>query len=101
MVLKCIFSAPYGKRRDLIESLRNLSPLSQDVLRKDVYTTYMDEEGRTSITILYEFDEFRLKEVSPKILKQIDAFRGIPGFTFTTQVWSDTDRAIRSMAGVA
>ena len=99
MVLKCIFSSPYGMKRRLIEGLKKMPPLTEGVVQKGFYTSDMDKEGRTSITILYEFEESRLMEVSRKIFGQKDAFSGVTGLGFSAQLWTDTNKALNSIPG--
>jgi len=101
MVLKCTFSASHGRKEELIERLKSLPPLSKYIVRKGDYTKIVDEKTPRSITIFYEFEEFRLMEASREIFKQIDAFSDIPGFKFSSQVWAETNKAPKSMGETA
>ncbi len=100
MVLKCTFSTPHGRKKELTEHFLALPPLSKGIVRRGVYSANIGKERRASITVLYELDEFRLMEVAQEIFKQIDDFSDIPGFRFSSQVWTDTHDALRSMAEV-
>ena len=101
MVLKCTFSSPDRKKQALADCLRKLPPLSREVKRKSVYAAKMDKEGRTSIIVLYEFEEFRVMEVFREIFKQIDTFSGVPGFNFSAEICTDRTKDIKSMDEIA
>ncbi len=101
MILKCTFSTPHGRNQELTERLESLSPLSKYIVRKGVHTKSADGKSPESITIFYEFEESRLMEATREIFKQIDAFSDIPGFRFSSQVWTETLKAPKSMSETA
>ena len=99
MVLKCTFSSPCGMKRRLGEALKKMPPLPEAAVLKGSSTS--DREGRTSITVLYEFEESRLMEVSRKIFGRRDSFSEIDGFGLSVQLWTDADKAVSSIAEMA
>ncbi len=101
MVLKCTFSSSGGKKQTLADCFRNLPPLSKSVKKKIVSPANKDNEGRISIVILYEFEEFRLMEVFREIFKQIDRFSGVPGFNFSAEIYKDSNQALKSINEIA
>ncbi len=98
MVLKCAFCSPCGMKRNLIEGLRKMPSLPEGIIQRGVFTA--DKEGRTSIIILYEFEESRLMEISRKIFSQRGLFSEISGFELSVQLWSDMKRAQGSIAEI-
>jgi hypothetical protein len=99
MILKCTFSSPWGMKRRLMDGLKGMPPLAEAVVLKGFHTS--NKEGRTSITVLYEFEESRLMEVSRKIFGRRDSFSEIDGFGLSVQLWTDADNALSSIAEMA
>jgi hypothetical protein len=82
-----------------MDGLKGMPPLAEAVVLKGFHTS--NKEGRTSITVLYEFEESRLMEVSRKIFGRRDSFSEIDGFGLSVQLWTDADNALSSIAEMA
>jgi hypothetical protein len=99
MVLKCTFSFPNEKKQELIARVNMLPTLTDSVVQKSSTITHTDNEGRISITVLYEFEDARVMEVSREIFGQRDVFAGIPGFMFSAEFCRDGFDALKSVDG--
>jgi hypothetical protein len=85
MTAKCTFSIPLKSIRDYASQIAELPPLPEYITKRGPYID--DAVGASNQTItIYEFDESKYPEAWKNIFKQLDAFHGIPGFTFSAQV---------------
>ena len=87
MVIKCIFSIPPKSIKDYARQVMELPLLPEYITIRGPYTNDAVEVGNETIT-LYEFDDSRYAEAWKIIFKQLDAFHGITGFTFTAELLS-------------
>ncbi len=85
MVIKFTFSIPLKSIRDCASQIMALPPLPEYITKRGPYINDGSEASNEIITI-YEFDKSRFAEAYENISKQIDAFRGIPGFTFSAKL---------------
>ena len=85
MIIKCIFSIPVKSIRDYARQVMELPSLPEYITIRGPYINDAVGAGNQTIT-LYEFDEARSAEAWKSIFKQLDAFHGIPGFSFSAQV---------------
>jgi hypothetical protein len=85
MIIKCTFSIPLKSIRDYATQIAELPPLPEYITKRGPYID--DAIGASNQTItVYEFDESKYPEAWKNIFKQLDAFHGIPGFSFSAQV---------------
>jgi hypothetical protein len=87
MIIKCIFSMPSKSIRDYSRQALELAPLPAYITIRGPYINDSVGAGNQAIT-LYEFDESRFAEAWKSIFGQLDAFHGVPGFTFAAEVLS-------------
>jgi hypothetical protein len=97
MVIKFTFPCSLKKTLEFNKRLIALPPLPMYITRKGPYTNNAVDETERSIVLLFEFHESKLAEACRIIFKQMEEFYGIPGFSFSTQVWSETREALRSI----
>jgi hypothetical protein len=85
MIIKCTFSIPLKSIRDYGRQIAELPPLPEYISKRGPYID--DAVGASNQTItIYEFDESKFPEGWKNIFKQLDAFHGVPGFTFSAQI---------------
>ena len=96
MVIKGTVSCPPKSAKEYAKRVTNLLPLPEYITIKGPYTKSTSREGITAIT-LYEFEESRFAEASKHIFHSLGAFYGVPGFTFSTQVWLKAKDAYESI----
>ncbi len=101
MVLKCTFSFPIEKKQELIALINMLPTLSDSIVQTSSTITHTDNERRISITVLYEFEDDRVMEVSREIFGKRDVFARIPGFMFSAEFFRDHIEALKSMYGAS
>ena len=87
MIIKCTFSIPLKSIRDYATQIAELPPLPEYITKRGPYID--DAIGASNQTItVYEFDESKYPEGWKCIFKALDAFKGVPGFTFATEILS-------------
>ncbi len=85
MIIKCIFSIPLKSIRDYARQINELPSLPEYITVRGPYINDAVGAGNQTISI-YEFDESKFPEGWKSIFKQLDAFHGVPGFSFSAQV---------------
>jgi len=97
MVIK--FALPYSLKKtlDLTNHLKAFSTLPDYITPKGPYTNNAVDEAHRSIVLLFEFEDSRFAEACRSIFRQMEEFYLIPGFTFSTQVLTETKEAFRSI----
>jgi hypothetical protein len=96
MVIKGTFLYPPESEKAFTSCVKELPPLPEYVTVKGPFCLGVSGKRKKTIT-LYEFKESRFAEASKHIFKQLEAFRGVPGFTFSAQVWEETREALKSI----
>jgi hypothetical protein len=90
MVIKYTFSIPLESIRDCAKQVTELSSLPEFITLRGPYIN--DAVGaENQIIALYEFDKSKFPEALQNISKQLDAFQGIRGLTFSAQVAAKGD----------
>ena len=85
MLIKCTFSVPWERIRDYAGEVSGPSSLPACITKRGPYIE--DAAGAGSkIIIIYEFEKSKVAEVWETISKQLDIFRGIPGFALSAQI---------------
>ena len=97
MVIK--FALPYSlkKNLDLTRHFMAFSTLPDYITQRGPYTNNAVDEAYRSIVFLFEFEDSRFAEACRSIFRQMEDFYLIPGFTFSTQVLTETKEAFRSI----
>ena len=94
MVIKCTFSIPLEGIRDYASQIVDLPPLPEYITKRGPYIKENGGTGNQIITI-YEFDKSRLSEAWENISRQLDAFRGVPGFALSAHVLANGRKSKR------
>jgi len=85
MLIRCTFSVPLERIGDYAGGLPELSSLPAYITKRGPYIK--DAAGAGSkIIIIYEFEKSKVFEVWEMISKQLDTFRGIPGFALSAHI---------------
>ena len=92
MVIKCAFSITLEGIREQARKVIGLSPIPGYITKRGPYIKENGGAGDQIITI-YEFDESKLSEAWEIISKQLDAFRGVPGFTLSAHLLAKGKRS--------
>ena len=85
MVIKCTFSIPLEGIRDYARQIVDLPLLPEYITKRGPYIKENGGAANQIITI-YEFDKSKLSEAWENISRQLDEFRGVPGFTLSAHV---------------
>ena len=85
MVIKCTFSIPLQSIRDYARQITKLPALPEYITKRGPYINDVAEASNQIITI-YEFDKSMFAEACESISRQIDPFRGVPGFAFSAKL---------------
>lgn len=96
MVIKGTFFYPLESEKAFTRCVKELPPLPEYVTVKGPFILGAAGKGKKTVS-LYEFEESRFAEASKHIFKQLEAFRAVPGFTFSAQIWEETRAALRSI----
>jgi hypothetical protein len=99
MVLRCTFTFPDEKKKELMAFLETLPALADRIVQKSSSIAYRDDKGRFSIIVLYQFERPRVLEVSREVFRQRDFFAGVPGFKFSAEFCTDILEAFKGVAG--
>ena len=84
MTIKCTFSMPLERIKDYAGVLSDLAPLPAYIIKRGPFIK--DAGAGNKIIIIYEFEESKAVEVWETISKQLDRFRGIPGFALSAHI---------------
>jgi hypothetical protein len=85
MVIKCTISIPFKSIGDYAKQITALPPLPEYITKRGPYINDASDASNEIITI-YEFDKSKFAEAYENISKHINAFRGVPGFTFCAKL---------------
>ncbi len=86
MVLVCIISNPPESGEEMIKRSKQLPRLPEYIKTIGPYIDSTVAEGIKTLTI-YEFEDSKFAEASKRINNLLQAFIGVPGFTFSLEVW--------------
>ena len=86
MILISMIQNPPESAKEMVKRSMQLPRLPEFIKTKGPYINSVIGEGIKTLTI-YEFDDSRYVEASNHIFKLLGAFYGVPGFTFSVQVW--------------
>ena len=85
MMIRCTFSVPLERIKDYAREVSELSSLPEYITKRGPYIKEAAGAG-SKIIILYEFEKSKIVEVWETISKQLDTFRGIPGFALSAHI---------------
>jgi len=85
MLIRCTFSVPLERIRDYAREVSERSSLPAYITKRGPYIKNADGAG-SKIIIIYEFEKSKIVEVWETISKQLDTFRGIPGFALSAHI---------------
>jgi hypothetical protein len=85
MVIKFTISIPLKSIRDYARQITALPPLPEYITKRGPYINNASEANNEIITI-YEFDKSKFAEAYENISNHLDAFRGVPGFSFSAKL---------------
>ena len=71
--------------KDYARQIGELPPMPEYITIKGPHLNDAIGAGNQTITI-YEFDESKYPEAWKSIFRELDAFKGVPGFTFSTEI---------------
>jgi hypothetical protein len=86
MIYVSMISVPPESAREMVKRSMQLPPLPEYIKTKGPYVNSAVGEGLRALTI-YEFEDATFSEASQKIGKLMGAFYGVPGFTYSLEVW--------------
>ncbi len=95
MVLVSMISNPPESGREMIERSKQLPRLPEYIKTIGPYVSSSVEKGIKALTI-YEFEDSKFAEASKHINNLLRAFIGVPGFTFSLEVWIKAKDAYQS-----
>ena len=84
MVIQCTLSASLKSMRFDVGQFSQLPPLPEHITKRGPYINGNGVEDKVIIT--YEFDKSNLAEAWESIFRQLDVFRGVPGFGLSAQI---------------
>ncbi len=97
MVLISMSSNPPESGGEMIKRSKQLPRLPEYIKTIGPYFTSTVEEGIKALTI-YEFEDSKFAEASKHINNLFRTFIGVPGFTFSLEVWMRAKDAFESFA---
>jgi hypothetical protein len=92
MVIRLTFSIPLKRIKDYARSVTEMPPLP-DYLRKRGPFVDNGKDAANQIVMMYECEKSKLVEACKYIFKQLDAFHGVPGFTFSAYLLEERKEA--------
>ena len=95
MVLISISSNPPESGGEMIKRSKQLPRLPEYIKTIGPYISSTVREGIKTLTI-YEFEDSKFAEASKHINNLLQAFIGVPGFTFSLEVWIRAKDAYQS-----
>src|SRR5512139_3429246 len=95
MVLISMISNPPESGREMIKRSKQLPRLPEYIKTMGPYISSTVEEGIKTLTI-YEFEDSKFGEASKHINNLLQAFIGVPGFTFSLEIWIKAKDAYQS-----
>ena len=95
MVLISMISNPPESGKEMIKRSMQLPRLPEYIRTIGPYINSTVGEGIKTLTI-YEFEDSKFAEASKHINNLLQAFIGVPGFTFSLEVWIRAKNAYQS-----
>jgi|WetSurMetagenome_2_1015567.scaffolds.fasta_scaffold939210_1 hypothetical protein len=86
MILISMISVPPESAREMVKRSMQLPRLPEYIKTQGPLIHSAVGEGLRTI-VLYEFEDSKFTEASQQIGKLMGAFYGVPGFTYSLEVW--------------
>ena len=96
MVIIGILSYPPESAKEFGKRFLELPPLPAYITMKGPYAIPEVGAGMKAIAI-YEFDKSKLSEVYEVIAARYTKYFGVPGFTFSMNIWLEAKEAFKAM----
>jgi len=95
MVLISMMSNPPESGNEMMRRSKQLPRLPEYIRTIGPYISSTVGQGIKTLTI-YEFEDSKFAEASKRINSILQAFIGVPGFTFSVEVWIKAKDAYQS-----
>jgi hypothetical protein len=95
MIIISMISNPPESGKEMIKRSMQLPRLPEYIKTIGPFVRSAIGEGIKTLTI-YEFDDSKYPEASKHIYKLLGSFYGVPGFTFSLEVWLRAKEAYQS-----
>jgi hypothetical protein len=99
MVIILSLSYPPEQVKEVARRFRELPPAPSYVTIKGPYVSSEVGVG-IKTTSLYEYDQSKTKEAMEYVGSRAARFFGVPGFTYSSQIWLEVNEALK-MVGLA
>ncbi len=86
MILISTIQNPPESGKEMVRRSMQLPRLPEFIKTKGPYINSFVGEGFKTLTI-YEFEDSKFLEAAKHITKSLAAFQGVPGFTYSLEVW--------------
>jgi len=96
MVIISISSYPLESVKEIAKRLMQQSPLPAYITMKGPYANSEVGAGMKVIAI-FEFDKSKLSEAFEVITARYVKYHGVPGFTYSHNVWLETKEALKAI----
>ena len=94
MVIIGMLSFPSEASKETGKRFQGLGPLPEYITMMGPYISSTKEEGIQTI-VLYELEKSRLPEAFEIISNRYVNYHGVPGLTYSVQVWLDVVEAFK------
>ena len=94
MVIIATISFPPESAKEIGKRVLELPPLPKYVTMKGPYVSSDVGVGIKAITV-YEFDQSQVRETMELVSNRYVKYYGVPGFTYSIQVWQETAEALK------
>ena len=91
MIIKCSFLVSQESAMDERHEFANVPPLPEYIIKKGPYVNNNKGDLR-QIIMVYQFNKANLAVAWECISKQLDCFRGFPGFTLSAHIYDPRPR---------
>ena len=95
MILISIVQNPPASAKEMVKRSMEMPRLPEFIKTIGPYINSFTGEGVKTLTI-YEFEDSRYVEGRNHIFKMLGTFYGVPGFTFSLQLWAKAKDAFQA-----
>ena len=95
MILISMIQNPPESATEMVKRSMQLTRLPEFIKTRGPYISSVIGEGIKTLTI-YEFEDSKYGEAVKHIGKSLGAFHGVPGFTYSMEVWLRAKDAFES-----
>jgi hypothetical protein len=99
MILVSMIQNPPESGKEMIRRSLQLPRLPEFIKTKGPYVKSAVGEGIKTLTI-YEFEDSKFTEAGKIINKSLATFQGVPGFTYSLEVWVRAKDAYEAVGAV-